>query len=36
VRAVKDALDLNGILNPGKRFEIFKVWEHTRLKIELL
>lgn len=35
MQALKASMDPKGILNPGKMFEPFEVWDHTPVKVEL-
>lgn len=35
MRAVKHALDPNGILNPGKMFDPVRIWKYPRLAVKL-
>lgn len=35
MKSIKQSLDPQGILNPGKIFQIFKPWEKEKLKVDL-
>lgn len=35
MQAVKRALDPRGILNPGKMFDVVRIWRYPRLQVEL-
>ena len=35
MRSIKKIFDPDGILNPGKMFDVFEVWKHARLNVHL-